>query len=363
MTIDSIRSRLALALFMTGFICAGSAAEAQRGDLTDAGSYRSTDRGFLFVDGEYVPRPYEFRKEGDSYFVNEINLAAIGIDLSLYVKEAKVRQERRTRKKKSTAAGREPIAKLHSETQFWLYAFDTVLLAPGLPPVCLDGSDEGGDLLRVLADPKKRMAASTSVPDWAPDAPSVDPRRLKEYYSTWVPSFQPSDGFLVDAQARIAFLDSAEIANDQSHAAEVRLATFGYPLTILMMILVVYGFGHLLSHRPNTDEWICDAKSNPLRIPFYRSLMLIAGLSAVDLVWTILVSQAGAMRELNPVGSQIIDDPLQLVGFKVLVTASAVGLLFFCRQAALARQASWWSCLVLTLVAARWLVFNSMFIS
>jgi hypothetical protein len=91
--------------------------------------------------------------------------------------------------------------------------------------------------------------------------------------------------------------------------------------------------------------------------------MLIAGLSAVDLAWTVLVSQAGAMRELNPIGSQMIGDPLQLVAFKVLVTTAAVGLLYFCRQIPLARQASWWSCLVLTLVAARWLVFNSMFIS
>jgi hypothetical protein len=69
------------------------------------------------------------------------------------------------------------------------------------------------------------------------------------------------------------------------------------------------------------------------------------------------------MREVNPIGSQMIGNPLQLVVFKVLVTIAAVGLLYFCRRAPLAWQASWWSCLVLTLVAARWLVFNSLFIS
>ena len=186
---------------------------------------------------------------------------------------------------------------------------------------------------------------------------------MAEHLSEWIASFRPSPAFLADATARLEILDSAQTANEESSVATLRLATFGYPLTILMMILVVLGFGHLLSHRPNTDEWNDDSPSNQLSQPFNRTLLLIVGLSAVDLVWTLLVSQAGAMHELNPIGSQMIDDPLQLVAFKVLVTLAAVGLLYFCRRVPLARQASWWSCLVLTLVAARWLVFNSMFIS
>jgi hypothetical protein len=191
----------------------------------------------------------------------------------------------------------------------------------------------------------------------------TDQQRLTEHLSQWLPSFQRSPAFLADATARLEILDSAQAASDASNAATIRLAAFGYPLTILMMILVVLGFGHLLSHRPSADEWNDDSPTNQLSEPFNRSLLLIVGLSAVDLVWTLLVSQAGAMRELNPIGSQMIADPWQLVAFKVLVTLSAVGLLYFCRRVPLARQASWWSCLVLTLVAARWLVFNSMFIS
>jgi hypothetical protein len=166
---------------------------------------------------------------------------------------------------------------------------------------------------------------------------------------------------LADATAQLEFLDTAETANDQSSAATLRLASFGYPLTILMMMLVVLSFGHLLTHRPN--EWSHNSPSGQFSHPFYRLLLLIVGLSAVDLVWTLLASQAGAMREVNPIGSQMIGDPLRLVVFKVLVTIAAVGLLYFCRRVSLAWQASWWSCLVLTLVAARWLVFNSLFIS
>ena len=138
--------------------------------------------------------------------MNEINLAAIGIDLSLYEEEAQARQERRARKK-STGAGREPIAKVHSDLQFSLHAFDTVLLARNLPPLCYQDSNDGGDVLRVLVDAKKRTAASTNVPDWTPGSMlagrSVDPQRLTEYLSAWLASFEPSNAFLADATSRI----------------------------------------------------------------------------------------------------------------------------------------------------------------
>jgi hypothetical protein len=66
---------------------------------------------------------------------------------------------------------------------------------------------------------------------------------------------------------------------------------------------------------------------------------------------------------MNPIGHELIDNPLHLMAFKLLVTSTAIGLLYVCRRIPLAQQASWWSCLVLTLVTARWLIFNSMFLS
>ena len=362
MTTNSSLSRLVVVLLIASSTCAASITNAQESGRGDGIQWPSMDQGFLFVDGQYVPRPYEFRREGDAYFVNETNIATLGIDLSRYEEEAKARQERQGRKMRRGKARdpRDPMAKFHSDLHYALRASDTVLLVSGLPPVWYEDTKAGGDLLRVLVDKEKRADASTSVPDWRPVLPlkPTDKQRAAEHLSQWLAAFQPSSAFLADATAHLEVLNSAQAANDKASAATLRLATFGYPLTILMMILVVFAFGHLLSHRPNTDEW-----SDQLSAPFNRSLMLIGGLSAVDLVWTLLVSQAGAMHELNPIGSQMIGDPLQLVVFKVLVTAAAVGLLYFCRHVPLARQASWWSCLVLTLVAARWLVFNSMFIS
>ena len=322
------------------------------------------DRGFLFVDGQYVPRPYIFRKESGAYFVNGINIATLGIDLSCFEEEAKGHQDPLHRKK-SIGELKEPIATLYGDLFSALNNFDSVLLIPGFPMVVYELSRVGGGLLQVLVDDERRIATSTNVSDWKPGIPldPTDQQRLAVHLAEWLKSYRPSPAFLADATAQLEILDAAQIENENANAANVRLTTFSYPLTVFTIVLVVLVFGHLLSHRPNTELWNDNSATQPLRDPFIHSLVLIMGLSVVDLVWTLLVSQAGAMHEVNPIGIQMIDDPWKLVAFKVVVTLNAVGLLYFCRRAPLARQASWWSCLVLSLVAARWLVFNSMFIS
>lgn len=93
-----------------------------------------------------------------------------------------------------------------------------------------------------------------------------------------------------------------------------------------------------------------------------RTLILVFVLSALDLLWTILAIRTGSMREINPIGSQFVDDPLSMTLFKASATAMAVCLLYALRHHLLARKAAWWVCLVCTLVAARWVTFNSMFI-
>lgn len=355
-------------LLIATLSCAASTSEAQNRER-DGTQWPSLDQGFLFVEGKYVPRPYEFRREGEHYFVNEINLASLGVDLSAYEEEVKTHQDRRDGKKRR-GKSRDPISKFHWDLYSTIRFNDPVLLVSGLPPLWF-GESTGGDLLRVLVDDEKRASAAKSVPDWKPIIPlkPTDSPRVMEYLSEWLASFRPSSTLLSNATARIEVLDTVEAANAQSSEATIRLATVGYPLTILMMVLVVLALGHLLSHRPTpldrggTLEPSGNAFPPELSVHFNRSLMLIDGLSAVDLIWTLLVSQAGAMHELNPIGSRMIDDPLELIVFKVLVTTAALGLLYFCRHVPLARQASWWGCLVLTLVASRWLIFNSMFIS
>jgi hypothetical protein len=93
-----------------------------------------------------------------------------------------------------------------------------------------------------------------------------------------------------------------------------------------------------------------------------RSLVLIALLSCIDLVWTLAATGAGAMSELNPLGSRLIGDPAQLVLFKLGVTIAPIAILYVLHRRPVAQIASWWCCLLLTLLTARWVVFQSMFV-
>ena len=92
-----------------------------------------------------------------------------------------------------------------------------------------------------------------------------------------------------------------------------------------------------------------------------KSLLIFALLSAVDLIWTLAAGATGAMRELNPIGNQIIHDPARLIAFKFAAVSVTIALLYSLHHRPIAQVASWWSCLVLTLLTARWLTFNSMF--
>jgi hypothetical protein len=69
------------------------------------------------------------------------------------------------------------------------------------------------------------------------------------------------------------------------------------------------------------------------------------------------------MRELNPFGSKLIESPSLLALFKITATGMAIGLLFSLRKYRRAQVAAWWACLILTILAFRWLTFNSMMLS
>jgi hypothetical protein len=50
-----------------------------------------------------------------------------------------------------------------------------------------------------------------------------------------------------------------------------------------------------------------------------------------------------------------------LILFKAIAVSVTIGLLYALHRRPVAQVASWWSCLVLTLLTARWLTFHSMF--
>ena len=90
------------------------------------------------------------------------------------------------------------------------------------------------------------------------------------------------------------------------------------------------------------------------------SLALIIALSLLDLTRTLLVSRTSLMKEVNPLGAALIDNPQALIALKTAATLFAVTHLYVLRQHRAAQQGAWWGCLVCTLLTARWLTFTSM---
>ena len=208
--------------------------------------------------------------------------------------------------------------------------------------------DEGQLLLAALVD---EANANAPIPDQlAPQERAIWGRLIAD--------FQSNDEFNTRAKAEMRKFEEAALEGNQVSSANRLVSQVSYPLTIFAMIVVVLAFGHLLSHKPSLDSESNDGKRQELVV---KSFVFIALFSLLDLVWTLAATNAGTMRELNPLGSQFIRDPIILATFKLFVTTLSIGIFYSLRRRPTAQVASWWCCLLLTLLTARWVVFQSMF--
>lgn len=311
-----------------------------------------TDEGFVFVNGEFLQRPYTFRASGKQTFVNDVMIAeellSVGSTLDLDNEEDYGRGgRRRTQEIQQTYA--EYLSDSFSQSRQVIVAFD------GEAPALLSETMGGNDLLSVLVSDAHR---SKLLPRLLINAGSSE---TISRWSDWVQGFRPSNEFLTEAQPIVDRIDETVREDQARHAARKRLDSFTYPLTIVGMIMSVFAIGHLMSNPPNGGKTPDEVEMSAEVVQIVtRSLVLVVALSLLDLVWTLLASQAGTMRELNPVGGRLIDDPALLIVFKVAMTGLAAGLIFKLRYYRRAQLASWWACLILTLLTVRWLTFNSM---
>jgi hypothetical protein len=314
---------------------------------------RPTSEGFVFVNGEFLSRPYTFRSSGNLTFVNGVMIAeepvsvgsvpGVGADEEDYGRGAR----RRVQETQQTYA--EFVSKHFSQSRQVIVAFN------GRSPAMLSTTAGGNDLLSVLVSESHRSTLLRGLLSIAgsPEAASE--------WSDWIASFHPNSEFLAAAQPIVDAIDSAVHEGQARQAAIRRLDSYSYPLTIAGMIMSVFAIGHLMSNPPNGGKTPDEVEMSPEVVRIVtRSLILVVALSLLDLIWTLLASQAGTMRELNPVGGRLIDDPAKLILFKVAMTGLAAGLIFKLRYYRRAQLASWWACLILTLLTVRWLTFNSM---
>jgi len=298
------------------------------------------------VDGHYVPLPIKMRVESGQLFAN---------DLPVTSKFDQLAGRPRFRQLAPSQVARN--LGMHLAEQ--LGPSQVVVAIAHQPVVVLTSPHHQGELLRKLA----RLGAGPTVHPVSFDN-KLPPDLDRAVWDRWMADFSPSPEFVSRVTEYLNEFDRAERDGQAAIAAARRLRDFSYPLSLVGMISAVLGFGHLLLHRPPVRAKSLDIDAGPLALRVLNySLLLVVLYSALDLTWSILAYQAGEMLEMNPLGSHLIDDPLRLIAFKAGATGVSVGLLFYLRKYCKAQLAAWWICLILTLLTARWLMMNSMFVA
>ncbi|MCA9047468.1 MAG: hypothetical protein KDA89_01990 [Planctomycetaceae bacterium] len=326
--------------------------------------------GYLFVDGEYIGLESAVGAEDDAITIN-------GHRIDVRVSPAPQRRRSRYRDDEfqdefefddAYDTFDEPVRNPSADTQPGPSDFrrtarrighpldedGIVLLFSGERPVYLD---------YMLADTLLQLVVRTS--DMTEKQRLADSGIFTEASSVareWALKYVPTADFRRRAEERLSYVDARERENMDRINATRRLASWNYPLSILGMLAVVLGLGHLLSTKPiQTEADSAAASAEPfLNSAIGKSIALIAGMSGLDLIWTLLAHQANAMTEVNPIGHKLIDNPELLILFKITLTAAALSILYTSRRHRTAQLACWWTCLILVLVTARWLTVSAL---
>ncbi len=363
---------------------------AQRGDFSTRRpkpSPISTEKGYVFIDGEYVPPPYEITLIDDEIIINGSAFTAASFDLSSYQRPGFGRKQfpdtnngrrRDTQPGRGDAqarrgdapAGRDDAHDAGSESMASQFAMrqlfhelkplqDGVILVvrSGARPMMLWPMQSGHDLLEQLLAISANQAREVEVPYEVIDEAD------RETWRQLTSIFQPTPAFIERASHQVNELNEDRNRIDGELASQQWSQFLDYPLTMLALILIVIGLGHLMaSGHAIFSVALNRQETSELSRNVIRLLVIMTLMSAIDLVWTVMAHQSGSMLELNPIGSMLIDDTSRLITFKLIVTGVSIGLLFWLRRLPLTRKAAWWCCLTMTLLTVRWLSFHSMLV-
>lgn len=330
--------------------------------------------GYLFINRIYLHPPYQITRYSDHLTINgeRINLGAINLRDFVDDPEPNAQTNQATmlvsitphrdglindKSPLSNADQHQRVAdKLAEAIQATLRMGGITILANKQAPLFLDHSYGVYEFLEAITKSPQVAARSTT---------SIEPPKALTQMSeklAWHSFFemQPHDENLKQrAIVDLSEINNADTLGNQICTANLIAAFLGYPLTLSAMVLVVVAFGHLINNKPQLDPSLSPVEIKRIIV---KSLIIIAMLSMIDLTWTLMAHTSGMMREMNPVGVSLIKNPIQLILFKIGVVSLSIGLLYGQHQRPKAQAATWWSCLTLTLLTARWLTFQSMFL-
>jgi hypothetical protein len=375
--------RVLVALVLTAGLANGSTQAAEAASQPAAGltslpapaeDGRTVDTGYVFIGGEYVPAPYHVQQTEEGVLINghlikadqfpRFNAAGRGG----FAGPGRAAWQEMHQEGSRQGAGRAifltrdtrrpvPFGGLRGRTIYRLEQEAAIFALDDRPLVVLDSASVVNDLLRIFAGLDQDSSSLANVLAALPREADAD------FWKTWLTTYEPPPQLVARAKEKCETSEAVETANHEQLAAVRRLDTYSYPLSVFGMVLAVLASGHLLKSVPTSDAKSSVEEPRPHLVRF---VIMAAGLvflmSSLDLAWTLLAAQAGQMRELNPLGQNLIDDPASLVAFKLSATLVSCGLLVALRRHHAAQLASWWLCLVCTMLTFRWLLFNSMFL-
>lgn len=317
------------------------ASQSRDVDLNDLVS-----RGFLFIDGQYVNEASELSltdrglyvgNSVGSMFASISNVSEFGVSDAI-----------------SDVIS--PASHTISLSDDQRARFFSTLSNGGVVHLSSDGnsffaeSTAGGDeVLEALLLPKEERASR--VGDIADRR--AEPLTAKSI--EWLSTVTTDSELVARATDTINRFNEVESTNTLAASSVRRLNNWSFPLTIVAMGMFVFSIGTLVSVRP---QELAAVSHQPNEVSVHRLLGLILAMSVVDLVWTLLAHQANQIAEVNPVGNVLLGSPVRVIGFKLMATALAVGILFRARGHEIARKATWWICLTLALLMARWVLVS-----
>ena len=306
------------------------------------------DSGYVFASGKVIEAPFRLGRDGNLVLVNDVVFAdaAIGGRRRSGAFVGTLIAEFETALLRNRG-----IIALDESTRLDCEECDFIPIIQAL----VDAPDDEARVASVLESVSSYCATTkspsyqlrTSLASFSPDEDLVE--YLNDYVGEMTEDYD--EEFVEDFSSFSDMRDSRE-------AQESRM----YTLNVLGMLLSVYSLGTLLSARPSSSRPWSETESSPdaLRL-MKRCLIIVVCLSLFDLSATIMTNSAGGFSELNPFALSLLDDPVHLSVFKFATTGMSVGILWSRRAFVGAQTASWWLCLILTLVAARWVTIHSLF--
>lgn len=332
------------------------------------------ENGFVIMQGEYLPCPYTIGTRGEELFLNDRPLDTERLEWGRSGHGGFHRFRRQPRgprgsepeKASSDVAETDTVdarlARFEQRRRYFnaaarvecrLQDEGLLIVFPDNHTTFVTGGCELAVLETLLADTSREAKA----------------KALMKLNSGWIESarwMELAGTFhgTPELVRRIEKLKQDRAANYRKNVTSQELSRpVLYGITVLGIVLGVVALGTLLSDRPNSNTRWRDIDTSGDSIPMaVRNIVLVVVLSFFDLGCTLLAQSSVGFVEMNPLGSGLLENPLLLTGFKVVSLLVSCAILLSLRRYRGAQIASWWMCLVCTILTFRWATYGTLFL-